>query len=118
MKSTFAAVALFVAAALAQSTLTINTPANVVECEPTLITWSGGTPPYFLSILPGATPNGAALENLGQQNSTSVTWVANIAAGTSIGLTLRDNTGQVAQSAPFTINSGSSTSCLNTTSRE
>ncbi|KAG6332447.1 hypothetical protein ID866_6639 [Astraeus odoratus] len=123
MKTTFATFALFVAGALAQQ-LTINTPSNVVECEPTLLSWTGGTAPYYLalfihtrnSILPGATPNGAAIENLGQQNSTSVTWVCNIASGTSIGLTLRDSTGLTAQSAAFTVNSGSSTSCLNTTS--
>ncbi|KAF9223399.1 hypothetical protein BS17DRAFT_706072 [Gyrodon lividus] len=118
MKTTFASLALFVAGALAQ--LTINTPANVVECEPTLISWSGGTAPYFLvckaicplsipdfnSILPGGSPTAAALENLGQQNGSSVTWTCNIAAGVSLGLTLRDSTGAVAQSAPFTINPG------------
>ncbi|KAH7884733.1 hypothetical protein F5I97DRAFT_1891566 [Phlebopus sp. FC_14] len=114
MKTTFASLALFVAGALAQ--FTINTPSNVVECEPTLLSWSGGTAPYFLSILPGSSPSAAALENLGQQNGTSVTWTCNIQAGTSLGLTLRDSTGAVAQSAPFTVNPGSSTSCLNTTS--
>ncbi|KAG1835041.1 hypothetical protein EV424DRAFT_341793 [Suillus variegatus] len=119
MQFSVAYLALFVAGTLAQ--FTINTPANVVECQPTLLQWSGGTAPYFLlsftqSILPGATPNGAAVENLGQQNSTSVTWVCNIQSGTSLGLTLRDSTGLTAQSAPFTVNPGSSTTCTNTTS--
>lgn len=114
MKFSVTYLALFVASTLAQ--FTINTPANVVECQPTLLQWSGGTAPYFLSILPGATPNGAAVENLGQQNSTSVTWVCNIQSGTSLGLTLRDSTGLTAQSAPFTVNPGSSTTCTNTTS--
>lgn len=114
MKFSVASLALFVAGTLAQ--FTINTPANVVECQPTLLAWSGGTAPYFLSILPGATPNGVAIENLGQQNGTSVTWICNIQSGTSIGLTLRDSTGLTAQSAPFTVNPGSSTACTNTTS--
>ncbi|KAI6039905.1 hypothetical protein EDC04DRAFT_2867889 [Pisolithus marmoratus] len=105
-KPTLAAVVLFVAGALAQ--FTINTPSNVVECEPTLLTWTGGT----RDILPGSTPNGTPLENLGQQNSTSVTWVCNIQAGTSIGLTLRDSTGAVVQSAPFTVVAGCDTSHL------
>ncbi|KAG1747242.1 uncharacterized protein EDB91DRAFT_1117147 [Suillus paluster] len=104
MKTSVTSLVFFIAGALAQ--FTINTPSNVVECEPTLISWSGGTAPYFLSILPGATPNGAALENLGQQNSTSVTWTCNIATGTSLGLTLRDSAGLVAQTAPFTVNPG------------
>ncbi|KAL4074910.1 hypothetical protein V8B97DRAFT_1647819 [Scleroderma yunnanense] len=72
--------------------------------------------PRTSCILPGADPTGTAIENLGQQNSTSLTWVCNIASGTSLGLTLRDSTGLVAQTAPFTVNPGSSTSCLNTTS--
>ncbi|EGN99258.1 hypothetical protein SERLA73DRAFT_137520 [Serpula lacrymans var. lacrymans S7.3] len=117
MKSVFislVSVALLVAGAVAQS-FTINTPANVVECQPTLLQWSGGTGPYYLSILPGSSPGSAALEDLGQQSGTSVTWTCNIAAGTSIGLTLRDSTGATAQSAPFTVNPGSS-SCLNSTS--
>ncbi|KAG2036941.1 hypothetical protein BDR03DRAFT_865152 [Suillus americanus] len=112
MKFSVVSLLLFVAGTLAQ--FTINTPANVVECQPTLLTWTGGTGelfehpvlrPYF-SILPGASPNGVALEDLGQQNSTSVTWVCNIASGTSLGLTLRDSTGLTAQSAPFTVNPG------------
>ncbi|KIJ14338.1 hypothetical protein PAXINDRAFT_12987 [Paxillus involutus ATCC 200175] len=134
MRTTFASIALFVAGALAQ--FTINTPANVVECQPTLISWSGGVSPFFLVceticvllsapdvyaaplciILPGGSPTAAALENLGQQNGTSVTWTCNIQAGVSLGLTLRDSTGATAQSAPFTVNPGSSITCLNTTS--
>ncbi|KAG1821719.1 uncharacterized protein BJ212DRAFT_1264797 [Suillus subaureus] len=109
MKFSVVSLSLFVAGTLAQ--FTINTPANVVECQPTLLAWSGGTGEFFehavfRPILPGASPDGTALENLGQQNGTSVTWVCNIASGTSIGLTLRDSTGATAQSAPFTVNPG------------
>jgi hypothetical protein len=114
MKSLFVGLvttSLFVAGALAQA-LTINTPPDAVECEPTLLTWSGGTPPYFLSVTPGATPDGTALEDLGQQNGTSFSWNTNIAAGTSVDLTLRDNTGAIAQSAPFTIQAGATTACV------
>ncbi|ETW83041.1 hypothetical protein HETIRDRAFT_439593 [Heterobasidion irregulare TC 32-1] len=116
MKSAFTslvAVALFVVAAVAQSTLTVNTPANVVVCQPLQITWSGGTAPYFLSVLPGGDPSGSALEDFGQQTGTSFTWTkVNQPVGTSLGLTLRDSNGLTAQSAPFTVNSGSDTSCL------
>lgn len=55
------------------------------------------------SILPGGQPSASPLEDLGQQTGTSVTWLVNIAAGTSLGLTLRDSTGAVAQSAPFSV---------------
>lgn len=92
--------------------MTINTPSNVVVCQPVLLTWTGGTPPYDLTILPGGEPNGNLIEDLGKQNGTSLTWVANIAAGTSIGFTLRDNVGLIAQTAPVNVLSGSDTSCV------
>ncbi|KAF9468076.1 hypothetical protein BDZ94DRAFT_1304813 [Collybia nuda] len=112
MKFAFAPLAAVLAAssALAQQ-FTINTPTNVVVCQPILLTWVGGTPPYFLRF-PGNQPGAAALEDLGQQTGNQFTWLVNIAAGTSIGLSLRDNSGQTVQSAPFDINSGTDTSCV------
>jgi hypothetical protein len=80
------------------------------------------------SILPGGQPNAAPLLDLGEQTGTSTTWIVNIGAGTppfpfpffsskshidrkttgtSLGLTLRDTNGLVAQSAPFTVLAGS-----------
>ncbi|THH20759.1 hypothetical protein EW146_g675 [Bondarzewia mesenterica] len=65
------------------------------------------------SVLPGGDPTGAAILDFGQQSGTSITWPqVNQTAGTSLGLTLRDSNGLTAQSAPFTVNSGSDTSCL------
>ncbi|KII85009.1 hypothetical protein PLICRDRAFT_178774 [Plicaturopsis crispa FD-325 SS-3] len=132
MKSVFvslASVSLFAAGVLGQS-LQINTPASAVECQPTLLSWSGGTPPYFLryasavmchlqptyifipfSVLPGNSPSSPALQDLGTQTGTSFTWSTNITADTSVGLTLKDSTGAIAQSAAFTIQAGSS-SCI------
>ncbi|KAG5642584.1 hypothetical protein DXG03_002535 [Asterophora parasitica] len=92
MKSVFATLAvigLAASSAFAQGQLTINTP-----------------------ILPGNQPGAPALQSFGQVEGTSLTWTVNIAAGTSIGLTLRDSTGNTAQSAPFTVNAGGDTSCV------
>jgi len=102
----------FVQSVVGQASITINTPANVVVCQPILLTWSGGTAPYFLSILPGSQPSAPALVDFGRQNGTSLTWKVNVAVGTSIGLTLRDSNGLVAQSAPFTVNNGTDTTCV------
>ncbi|PFH52988.1 hypothetical protein AMATHDRAFT_55886 [Amanita thiersii Skay4041] len=114
MKSflSLATVAFAAVGAYAQGQLTINTPSNPVVCQPLLLTWSGGSPPYFLSIHPGSDPNGASIQDFPQQTGTSLTWTVNIAAGTQIGLSLRDNTGNTAQSAAFTINPGSDTACV------
>ncbi|KAF8806975.1 hypothetical protein BYT27DRAFT_7190682 [Phlegmacium glaucopus] len=96
--------------------LTINSLANVVQCQPSLISWSGGILPYFLSILPANQPNAAALVNLGLQNGTSFTWVANLTAGVSGFLELRDSTGAIGQSGSFTVLTSSDSSCLSSTS--
>ncbi|KAH9481374.1 hypothetical protein JR316_0005899 [Psilocybe cubensis] len=130
MKSAFAAVATALclsAGALAQtSPPLVNTPVpNPPVCQPLLITWSGGTPPYFLrsvgfpslvvpllNILPGGQPSAPALLDFGQVDGTSLTWRVNFTVGTSLGLVLRDNTGLVSQSAPFSVAAGSDLSCL------
>ncbi|KAI0039854.1 hypothetical protein FA95DRAFT_1577323 [Auriscalpium vulgare] len=116
MRSTFSslvAAALFVVAASAQ-TLTINTPSNVAECLPLQITWSGGTPPYTVSLASGTDPNGPALQILATNTqATSFSWSAvNFASGTSLDLNVRDSTGTLQQTAPFTVNPGT-TDCLN-----
>ncbi|TCD61872.1 hypothetical protein EIP91_007821 [Steccherinum ochraceum] len=38
----------FMAGALASDVLLVNTPASAVQCEDTLLTWSGGVPPFNL----------------------------------------------------------------------
>ncbi|TFK40370.1 hypothetical protein BDQ12DRAFT_772610 [Crucibulum laeve] len=111
MKSTIFSAVLFAAGAFAQS-FSINTPIGAVVCQPLLISWIGGTGPYFLSILPGNQPGAAALVDLGRQDGNSVTWTVNVAAGTSLGLTIRDSSGATAQSAAFTPNAGTDTSCV------
>ncbi|MFD7169091.1 hypothetical protein [Streptomyces violascens] len=92
--------------------ITINTPTNAVVCQPLTLTWSGGEPPYQLKLLPGDQPSGPALRDFGQQDGTTYTWTVDLPPGTSVGLTLQDSTGAIAQSAPFTINGGSDTSCV------
>ncbi|KAF9467053.1 hypothetical protein BDZ94DRAFT_1249514 [Collybia nuda] len=97
----------------ALSQLVVNTPTNVVACEPVLLTWSGGEAPYFLVFLPGGHPDEPALVDFGQQTGTSLTWLVNLAAGINIGISIRDSNGEIANSASITIRSGSDTSCLN-----
>ncbi|CAL1716398.1 unnamed protein product [Somion occarium] len=64
-------------------------------------------------ILPGGQPGAQPLEQFTNLEGNSFTWSTDQPAGTSIGLTIRDSTGATGSSAPFTINSGSDTSCLN-----
>ncbi|KAI0734123.1 hypothetical protein C8Q72DRAFT_807563 [Fomitopsis betulina] len=104
---------LFSAAALVASVagLTVNTPGSVVECEPTAITWTGGSSPFYLSFALESDPNGAAQQSYGPLQSSPFTWTTNITANIDLIVNLKDSTGTVAQSGSFIVQSGS-TSCL------
>ncbi|KAG6865727.1 hypothetical protein C0991_012373 [Blastosporella zonata] len=68
--------------------LTINTPTNVVVCQPILLTWADGAPPYYLALIP------------------------------SYNIALKDSTGVQAYSDTVSPSSQSDMSCLNSTSSD
>ncbi|GAA5887229.1 hypothetical protein JCM6882_002456 [Rhodosporidiobolus microsporus] len=111
--TSLAAAVAFIGSALAQSAPTINTPTALYECQPYLVTWSGGSAPYYIRVLPGGQLSGQTLTTIGDfpTSATSSSWTVNIAAGTSITLTITDSTGVTAASAPVTVGQGDS-SCI------
>ena len=48
-------------AALVAAQLRIETPTNLVVCQPALLKWDGGEKPYYISVIPGGDASGAAL---------------------------------------------------------
>ncbi|KAJ3481868.1 hypothetical protein NLJ89_g12177 [Agrocybe chaxingu] len=92
----FAATAALVALVPSVLALTINTPIGVVQCQPTLLTFEGGSPPYYLTIIPGGQASAAPLKSFPPQSGSSVTWVSDIAQGTSVTFALKDSTGLTA----------------------
>jgi len=101
----------------AAGALLINTPPSLIECQPAALTFSGGSGPYFLSVLPGGQTSATPIEQFPQQATAgSYTWVVNVPAGTAITLRLSDSTGSINYSAPVTIQSGSSNSCISAAS--
>ncbi|KAL8278684.1 hypothetical protein RQP46_008976 [Phenoliferia psychrophenolica] len=109
-----AAATLALLASSALATLTINTPSSLVACEPTLISWSGGTAPYYVTVLPGGVISTTLESLVTDLNITSYTWTVNI-AGVAVTLALKDSTGALAYTAAVTIQAGTSTSCVNVT---
>ncbi|KAK0223197.1 hypothetical protein IW262DRAFT_1295034 [Armillaria fumosa] len=105
------AVCALVGSALAQGDLTINTPSGLTQCLPTLLSWTGGTGPYFLTVTSGTDPNGNPIANLGEQTGTSFTWTVTFPQGTGLVFNIRDQTGAVKQTAPVTVQTGGSTDC-------
>ncbi|KAG7089584.1 hypothetical protein E1B28_011251 [Marasmius oreades] len=109
--SLFSVLSIVVTGALGQG-VTMNTPTNLVTCQPVQLTWMGGTAPYFVSIQDGNNPSGAALQQFPPQNGTAVTWTVNIPPNTRLVLLLRDSNGQTSLTAPITVQPGSSTDCV------
>ncbi|KZP31685.1 hypothetical protein FIBSPDRAFT_775675, partial [Athelia psychrophila] len=79
-------------------------------CEPFKFTWTGGVPPYFLTLIPGANP----IKQFAQTSDLFLTWTVDLQAGTNFNADIKDSTGTNGFSAQATIIAGSST-CLNTT---
>jgi len=98
-----------IAAAVAQ--LTINTPEGVLACTNQQVTWSGGTGPYILQVQPGGDTSAAALQTFTGIAASPYTWAVTQAANTQVFLRLHDNTGLIAETATFTIQSAGSTTC-------
>ncbi|KAF9476681.1 hypothetical protein BDN70DRAFT_811864 [Pholiota conissans] len=86
--------------------LTINTPTSVVQCQPQLLSWSGGAPPYYLSIIPGGQASAAPLKSFDTQTGSSLTWIVDLPSGTSITCALKDSTGATAYTDMVTIQPG------------
>ncbi|TRM65116.1 hypothetical protein BD626DRAFT_490968 [Schizophyllum amplum] len=91
--------------------LTINTPASLTVCQPSLLSWADGSTPYFLTILPGGQTSGA-LKTFDQTDATSITWNVDLASGTSVTLSIKDGTGNVAYTDAVTITEGNDNSCV------
>ncbi|EKD03815.1 hypothetical protein A1Q2_01828 [Trichosporon asahii var. asahii CBS 8904] len=79
---------------------TVATPNGLTTCQPTLLTWTGGQAPYYVSIIEGGNPNGKAFKTWPATEATSLTWkVAEVPAGQSITVQVKDGSGAVKYSA-------------------
>ncbi|KAK7062312.1 hypothetical protein R3P38DRAFT_2834649 [Favolaschia claudopus] len=119
MRSAFAApllvLASFLGVVVAQDPLTIFTPPTPpVICQPTLLTWRGGSPPYIVSVF--NSDEASTIVSFPDLTNTSITWHVTTAAGTNVLLTIKDTTGLTQNSSPLVVGAGS-TSCLTSASR-
>jgi len=54
--------------------LTVASPASLVQCQPVQLSWGQGTAPFYVSIIPGGQPSAAALESFPTTSDTTMTW--------------------------------------------
>lgn len=95
--------------------LTVDTRTDVIECEPLLIFWSGGTGSTFLSsnyVEDAIAHTGVESRDFGQQTSPFSWNAVDIPAGSSLTIIFSDETGAQAQAGPLMVESGSDNSCL------
>ncbi|KAF8899934.1 hypothetical protein CPB84DRAFT_1847498 [Gymnopilus junonius] len=92
--------------------LTMDTPSSVVQCQPQMLSWSGGTAPYYLAVIPGGQASADPIKTFPTQTGNSLTWTVDVSAGTKITLSLKDSTGTTAYSDIVTIRQSSDSSCL------
>jgi len=115
MFTTLVSLALFstlaIRGALADDPLTISSPA-MNECQDVHITWGGGEAPFNLIVVPNDAPCDEVLVDLGDHSVNSLTWQANLTAGSQVLLSLQDNNGQEAWSNTITVGKSNDTSCL------
>jgi hypothetical protein len=95
----------------AQAQLTLNTPSGVITCVPNQLTFTGGTAPYILQVVPGSNTSAEPLNTYTGITSSPIQWFVEQAAGTSVFLRLRDSQGASSETAPFTIQAGGPSPC-------
>ncbi|KAI0806016.1 hypothetical protein BC629DRAFT_1136901 [Irpex lacteus] len=112
MKSIAAFVVVACVAPAIMAQMMVNSLTDVVHCQPAQLTWQGGVPPYFPSIIPAGQPSAAPLKQFEQQNGNSLTWTVDLPVGTAFTTQLKDSTGAVVYSGEQTImDGGSAASC-------
>ncbi|KAF8137732.1 hypothetical protein K438DRAFT_1881623 [Mycena galopus ATCC 62051] len=116
------AAALGASAAVApRAPLEINTPCAIPlshspQCEPLLITWSGGIPPYVVRSNQPIQPTPIAGTGPIPVTETSFTWIVNATLGQSLLLLVTDDEGDglhTVTSAPFQVIAGAGDGCIN-----
>ncbi|KAF8920129.1 hypothetical protein CPB85DRAFT_612528 [Mucidula mucida] len=92
---------------------TINTPTNLAQCLPSLISWTGVSGAVQLFITSGDAPSGPTTHDLGSQSGTSFTYIVTEAPNSRLVFNIRTSTGAIFQTGIVTVTTGGNTDCLN-----
>ena len=92
----------------------IDPPSALTQCVPVNITWSGGFPPYSLSVT--LRDSSQVFRQFDGINATQLLWATDLPAGTMVSLHIIDQR-SVLRSVldPITIGASTDTTCLNGT---
>ncbi|KAI0356776.1 hypothetical protein OH77DRAFT_1588693 [Trametes cingulata] len=109
LSALYIVIASLAASSFAVAPLVINTPAEVVQCQPTEITWEGGVAPYDLVITDVSL---AESETTFALIGHSFRWPTDLPGRTLVDFAISDGSGQTATSALVLIQESADSSCL------
>jgi hypothetical protein len=109
-----AAAILFAASTTAADSIVVDTPLNATICEPIVLSWAGGIPPYAVTIAQVVDSAFGFLDFGETGTETSFTWIVNITYGVDNPLVVSviDSARNIAQSQLFMVHDSSDHSCL------
>ncbi|UZJ56748.1 hypothetical protein CBS101457_006068 [Exobasidium rhododendri] len=95
---------------------TVSTPSSLVQCQPVLISWTGGTAPYYPEITKAGDVS-TIIKSFAETSTTSVSWTVDLTIGEDVTIVIVDSTGATAISGTTPATSaGTSSTCTNTAS--
>ncbi|KAI3620273.1 hypothetical protein CBS9595_002240 [Malassezia furfur] len=98
-------VALSVVAAAAKTSLKIDAPSSVSQCQPFDVSWSGGEGPYHCELVPEGGSQGAA--HAPQKTSAMrLTWKPQLQKGQKFTVRVTDKAGNSVKCQPVTVING------------
>ncbi|TFK84961.1 hypothetical protein K466DRAFT_588487, partial [Polyporus arcularius HHB13444] len=108
MRFSLSVVLAMAASVLAQGDpIVIDTPASAVQCQTTLVTWTGGVAPFNLSIVHDRTA-----EHYNGLTERTFAWNTDLPANTDLFFFIIDSTSHTGQSSLFLIQPSEDSSCL------
>ncbi|KAG8768503.1 hypothetical protein FRB91_000007 [Serendipita sp. 411] len=111
MKLSLAVFLSAVALAVAQGTVTINTPIGPISCLNQAVTFAGGTAPYTMQVQLFGQGSAPALNTYTGISGSPFTWLVEQGPGTSVFLRLRDAGGNVGETGRIDVQPGGPYPC-------
>ncbi|CDO70646.1 hypothetical protein BN946_scf184756.g12 [Trametes cinnabarina] len=115
MYHTLLSVALFSALAIqgALADFTVDTPAELVQCEPIQLTWDNtNAKSYNVIIVPSDDPCNEVLQDYGDHTTPHITITPTFKEGAQVMISVLDSNDQEGWSGSITVKKGNDTSCL------
>ncbi|KAH9083492.1 hypothetical protein EDB83DRAFT_2329584 [Lactarius deliciosus] len=101
----------FLAASAVHAEFSVQTP-EFTQCALAQFSWDQTKGPYNVIIANQTNPCGEEVANLGDHNSTSLSWNVTIPSGWNVMISVEDAEGEEAWSRPITVKPSNNTSCL------